>query len=80
MLIRHTEELCCEHELMKAVIDQFGEDIMTRRLDSSRFIVTVQGSVSPTFFAWVFTYSGKIKIISPQEVSDKFKEMLLKFV
>ena len=53
---------------------------MTRRLDSSRFIVTVQGSVSPTFFAWVFTYSGKIKIISPQEVSDKFKEMLLKFV
>jgi hypothetical protein len=80
MMIRHTEELCCENELMKAVIDQFGEDIMTRRLDSSRFIVTVQGSVSPTFFAWVFTYSGKIKIISPQEVSDKFKEMLLKFV
>ena len=65
---------------MKAVIDQVGEDKMTRRLDSSRFIVTVQGSVSPTFFAWVFTYSGKIKIISPQEVSDKFKEMLLKFV
>ena len=80
MMIRYTEELCCENELMKAVIDQFGEDIMTRRLDSSRFIVTVQGSVSPTFFAWVFTYSGKIKIISPQEVSDKFKEMLLKFV
>lgn len=55
----YTVELCCENELMKAVIDQFGEDIMTRRLDSSHFIVTVKVSVSPTFFAWVFTYAVK---------------------
>ncbi len=72
----YTVELCCEKELMKAVIDNFGENIETRRFDSTHFIVKTDVSVSPTFFAWVFTYAGKIKIISPNEVAVKYKKML----
>lgn len=69
-----TVELLCENGIMKAIIDRFGDDVETNITDCNHFMATVKVSVSPTFFAWVFTYAGKIRIVSPRNVIDKYKE------
>jgi len=71
-----TVELLCDNELMKTIVDRFGEDVQTRRADADRFIATVDVSVSSTFYSWVFTYAGRIKMISPASVVEDYKERL----
>ena len=71
-----TVELRCENELMNAVVDRFGEDVQTRKADCAHFIAVVEVSVSPTFFAWVFTYGDQIEILSPQEVRQEYRNRL----
>lgn len=71
-----TVELKCENRLMKSVIDRFGEDVQTRLFDCTHFIATVEVSVSPTFFAWIFTYNGKIQIISPETLKREYADRL----
>lgn len=72
----HTVELCCENNLMNAVIDHFGENVVVRYSDTAHFIATVEVSASPTFYAWVFTFNGRIRILSPKVVVDEFKQQL----
>lgn len=68
--------LQCENEMMKSVIDQFGEDIETWTVDQERFRAKVRVNVSQTFFAWVFQFNGKIRIYGPDEVREAYREML----
>lgn len=63
--------LACENGLMKVIIDRFGEDVQTERIDANHFKATVEVSVSPTFFGWLLQFSGRIRIISPQEVKEQ---------
>lgn len=71
-----TVELKCENALMKTVIDRFGEDVQTTRLETGYFKATVEISVSPTFYSWVFTFGGQIKILSPDKVKREYAELL----
>ncbi len=71
-----TVELKCENNMMKDIIDRFGEDVQTRTFDCMHFIATVEVSVSPTFFAWIFTYGGSIEILSPEAVRQEYMERL----
>ncbi|MDD4492786.1 MAG: WYL domain-containing protein [Eubacteriales bacterium] len=71
-----TVELQCENSLMKTIIDRFGSKVQTRTADCGHFIATVEVSASETFYAWVFMFGGKIKIISPSKVKDKYQQML----
>ena len=57
--------LKCQNELMKSVIDRFGTDIETAIIDEDNFSAVVEVSVSPTFFGWVFSFGGRMKILSP---------------
>ena len=50
--------------------------ILAERKD--HFAFSVEVSVSPTFFAWVFEFGGKIKIVNPQSVIDEYYELLKK--
>lgn len=71
-----TVELMCDNQLMKAVIDRFGENVPTRATDVGHFIATVEVSISPTFYSWIFTFGGRIKIISPREVKKEYSKRL----
>ena len=62
----------CENEVMKYVIDHFGEDVHTRVTDEKHFLATMEVSVSPNFFSWIFRFAGKIRIISPSVVRDEY--------
>ena len=69
-------ELLCRNDMMDAVVDKFGRKVKTRVADEDHFTVTVELSTGPTFFAWVFNYGSKIKILSPQSVIDQYREQL----
>lgn len=69
-------ELKCKNSLMKTVIDRFGEDVQTTPLESGYFKATVEVSVSPTFYSWIFTFDGDIKILSPKDVKQAYIERL----
>ena len=66
-----TAELSCANELMKVIVDRFGADVQTERINGERFKVTVNVSVSPVFFGWVLQFSGRIRILSPQSIREQ---------
>ena len=70
-----TVELKCTNELMKVIIDRFGEDVNTATLGSNCFKAIVDVSVSPTFFGWVFQFAGKMSILAPNEVKKDYLDM-----
>lgn len=71
---RCTVKLKCENDLMDDIIDRFGEQVQTAIFDSDHFTATVEVSVSPTFYAWIFTYGGQIEILSPVSVKQEYAE------
>ncbi len=74
-----TVTLSCKNSLMGAVIDRFGKDITVKKCQKEHFEVDVNVNISPVFFAWVFTFEGDMKIISPKNVVKKFNKTLKKF-
>ena len=68
--------LLCENGMMKHVIDRFGEDVKTEITDEEHFTAFVRVPASPTFFAWVFTFEGGIKITAPDDVAESYRKML----
>jgi len=68
--------LHCQNEMMKHVIDRFGEDVKTEILTADRFTAHVRVPASPTFFAWVFTFGGAIRIAAPDDVLESYRNIL----
>ena len=68
--------LICENEMMKHVIDRFGEDVHTEITDENHFTAFVEVPASPTFFAWVFTFSGGIRVTATEDVAAAYQEMV----
>ena len=76
---QHEEvELICANELMDAIIDRFGEEVVTYANDMESFRAVVNVAVSHVFYSWVFGFCGKVKIKGPETVKDKYDEMIKK--
>ena len=69
-------ELLCDNNLMKTMIDRFGEDIKVEPFDDNSFKIKTVVSVSPTFYGWVFGFAGQVKILSPKEIKAEYTQML----
>lgn len=72
-------ELLCDNGLMKHMIDRFGENVQTKQIDNKHFSVTATVSLSPTFYGWLFSFSGKMNLISPKSAIDGFERMINQF-
>ena len=70
--------LLCKNKLMQNVVDKFGEEIETTVVDPEHFTAKVLVSPSYTFFSWVFTFDGGIKVSGPPAVKERYRAMLLK--
>lgn len=70
----------CKNEFMKYIIDRFGEDVETEPMPGGVFEARVRVSLSPTFYAWVFTFSGDIKILSPEKAVNDIVKMAKQLV
>lgn len=68
--------LSCEKELAGAMIDRFGQDVWMHPVDDTHFHVTVEVVVSGKFFGWIAGYGGKVQIIKPQAVQEKYQKHL----
>ena len=64
--------------MMSTVLDHFGSKIRPKQIDKEHFSVAVEVSISPTFFAWIFEFGGKIRIVSPRRVVDEYIDLLKK--
>ena len=69
-------ELICDNDLMDAIIDKFGKDVAVFPNDSESFRVTTNTSVGRVFYSWIFGFDGKVKILSPDEVREKYAKMV----
>lgn len=67
--------LLCNASVMRYFIDYFGQDVNTEQVDEDRFRARISVCPSPTFFGWVFGFRGSIKILGPETVVSKYKEM-----
>jgi predicted DNA-binding transcriptional regulator YafY len=75
-----TVTLKCKNDLMKSVIDEFGEDVDTAILDDEHFTARVDVSVSPTFFGWVVSFGGRMRVESPESVAAEFISLVRLFI
>lgn len=73
-------ELLCSNELMRVIIDHYGEAIDICPYDDTHFTVTIEVNPSGTFYGWVFKFMGKIRILSPQSCLDKMQDIARTFI
>lgn len=78
----HAEQvkLLCFNELMRVIIDHYGEDIEISPYDDTHFTVIIEVNPSGTFYGWVFKFMGKIRILSPQSCVDKMQDIARTFI
>lgn len=67
-----TVKIKCDKSLINAVIDRFGEGVFLYPDGKDSFVFSVDINVSPTFFAWIFTFGDLMQILSPESVRDKY--------
>lgn len=71
-------KLKCPNRYMDSIIDKFGTSVTTDILDENHFVATVEVSISPRFYGWLFGFGGEIFLLSPQIVKDEYRSMLEK--
>ena len=66
--------LSCDKSMAGVVIDRFGTDVIIAN-HGERFEFTVKVMISPTFYSWVLGFGNKVRVVSPQSVSDRVTEI-----
>ena len=70
-------EIAFSESLIGVVIDRFGESVHIRREKDGWFVIRVLVAVSPQFFAWIFSFGEKARILSPESVKKQMQEQLM---
>ena len=61
--------------LFDIVVERFGDIPISSR--GTDYLIKPTVRVSKTFFAWLTTFEGKIKIIAPKKVAEQYKDFVL---
>ena len=69
-----------QNNLMKHVIDKFGDQFESWPSSEHTFRAKVKASVSTTFYSWIFQYDGGINIVAPLDVKDHYLDMLKRMI
>ena len=62
-------------DLLNAVIDRFGQDIMLIPESEDYFNFTASVAVSPMFLSWIIGFGNKAKILYPESVVEQYKQL-----
>jgi predicted DNA-binding transcriptional regulator YafY len=65
-----------ENSLSSVIIDRFGKEIIMIPDGNNHFTINLNVAVSPQFYAWVFGFGEKAKVISPKSVVDEIKNTI----
>ena len=74
---RETVQLKCTEDMMKVIIDRFGEDVETKVVDENHFIAIAEVALSPNFYGWLFGFGDKIRLIGPDYVVEEYQRLLM---
>lgn len=66
----------CTNEFAGMIIDKFGKKCHFIPKGGNLYSVTVNAALSPTFYSWIFTFAGKIKITAPERAVNEYKQQL----
>ena len=61
---------------MRRVLDELGDDAILIPVDNYHFKTTVMKRTGRSFHKWLYTYGVNAKILSPQDVIDKYRSTL----
>ena len=75
---RQTVMLICDNSLMDAIIDRFGENVVTYAYDMQNFRVDVEVAVNSVFFSWIVGFGGLVKIKYPDDVKAEYAKFVTK--
>ena len=64
------------NKLLEAVIDRFGLDVKINPIDDNHFRVVHKVVISTEFFGWLFSMGTGARLLSPLQVTQKFKKWL----
>lgn len=73
---REIVTLRCDNSVIGSVLDKFGINTQILNKTEATFDINVEVAITNIFFCWVFGFGGKVKIKSPENVKEKFKNML----
>ena len=65
----------CDNDLAGVVIDRFGQEVTILSNTDTYFEFSAKVMISPTFFAWVLGFGGKMRIVSPESVAEELQRM-----
>ena len=70
-----TVALRCDNSLANVMIDRFGSDLVILN-DGESFRIHVKVVPGETFYGWVAGFSGRVKILSPENIVLNYKETI----
>ncbi len=74
-------KIAFDNEMAGVFIDRFGRDISIYPADKKGWSeITVEVAMSDQFLGWIFALGPKVKILSPEEVVDRYKNELKEMV
>lgn len=62
------------------IYEKFGLDTKIRACGDDQFTAKVEVQLSPTFYAWLFQFTGKMRITAPELVCDEYMGRLNKAI
>lgn len=71
-----------ENKYCNVVIDRFGKSvIMLKDKESDGYFtihVPIKTEYPQTFFTWIFSFDGKVEILSPLKLKTAYSDMLMR--
>ena len=67
-----------DSDIKSCVIDKLGDDAKIWKSTGRSYYAKKLIGVTPSFYAWVFSYGGRIRILSPESAQETFRHMLQK--
>ncbi len=66
--------------LIGVVYDRFGESVKMIPSGEEKCIATVKVRISPVFWGWLFQFAGEMRIISPANLQEEYRQRAAKLL
>ena len=63
-------------ELLNIALERFGEEIKPIRYGNGEYLFIALIQMSEPFFGWIASFGGRVRIHSPEEVKEQYKEFI----